>query len=273
MNETLTRIRPGRGLLDLGFRDLWHHRELFYFLVLRDVKVRYKQTAFGAAWALLQPLLLMAVFSLIIGRLLNAPSADVPYPVFVYTGLVTWTLFSQALVGAANSLVDSPSLISKIYFPRLVLPAAAAASHLLDFLIASALLVAMLVAYGIRLSPRLLLVPFIGVMVVVTALSVGVALSAVNVRYRDVRYALPFVVQLWLFASPVAYPSTLIPEAWRLLVGFNPVTGLIETTRWAALGTELAMGPVVVSLAVTLCAAVGGLIYFRRADLAFADWV
>jgi lipopolysaccharide transport system permease protein len=266
-------IGPTRGLLDLGLRELWRHRELVYFLVWRDVKVRYRQTFFGAAWAVLQPLLLMVVFSFVLGRLLKVPSGDIPYPVFVFAGLVPWQLFSQGLIAASNSLVSSPNLVSKTYFPRLSLPVAAAASYLLDFVVAIVVLGGIMLFYGVQPSVGAILLPVIGLGVVLTAVGIGTLMSAVNVKYRDVRYALPFVVQLWLLATPVAYPSALIPKSWRPLLGLNPMAGMVEATRWALLGVGVERGIILVSSVVVLALVPVGLVYFRRAEKTFADWV
>lgn len=273
MEQTETLIGPSRRLLDVGGAELWGHRELLYFLVWRDLKVRYRQTIFGAGWAILQPLLLMVVFSVVLGGLVDVPSGDVPYPVFAYVALVPWSLFSQGLTAASNSLVDSPNLVAKIYFPRLILPVAAAASYLVDFFVAIIVLGGMMFFYGLRPSAAAVVLPFLALAVVVTALAIGIWLSAVNVRYRDVRHAVPFIAQLWLFATPVAYPSTLVPERWRILVGLNPMAGLVEAFRWAILGASPPRGIMAVSLLVTVVLLIAGLLYFRRAEMSFADWV
>lgn len=265
-------IRPSRGWLGLNFRELWMYRELLYFLTWRDVKVRYKQTVLGAGWAIIQPLLLMVVFSIFLGRLAGVPSDDVPYPIFVYTALVPWTLFAQSLAGSSNSVVGSSNLVSKAYFPRLVLPLAATGSYILDFVIAMAVLVGMMFFYGMKPTPAIVWLPALMLLAVVTALAVGTWLAALNVRYRDVRYAVPFLVQLWLFATPVAYPSSMIPEGWRLLFGMNPMAGVVEGFRWSLLGTETRPGALIaLSATVTIVVLLGGVAYFRRLERTFAD--
>ncbi len=267
-------LRPTRGWVPLRLDDLWQYRELLYFLVWRDIKVRYKQTVLGAAWAIIQPLMTMVVFSVFFGRLANMPSDGVPYPVFAYCGLLPWQLFSQALTQSGNSLVGNQNLITKVYFPRLVIPLAAVLAGLLDFLIAFLVLVAMMFYYGITPTPAAAALPLLLLLTVATALGAGLWLSALNVEYRDVRYTLPFLAQFWLFATPVAYPASLAPEPWRSLLGLNPVTGAVEGFRWALLGTA---GPpgllLLISVLTTLVLLVGGLYYFRRMEKTFADLV
>lgn len=274
MADFTLEIKPRRGVLDLGWRELHQYRELFYFLIWRDLKVRYKQSAFGAAWAVLQPLSLMVVFSIFLGRLARVPSDDLPYPVFVYAGLVPWTLFSQALAGASDSLVNSRNLVSKVYFPRLLIPAAAASSYLLDFLIALVLLGALALIYGVPLAATAVWLPLIAVLGFVVALAVGIWFAALNVRYRDVRYAVPLLIQVWLFATPVAYPSSLVPTAWRPLLGLNPMVGVVEGFRWALFGgmeaPVLLLGLSGVGAALLL---LGGLYYFQRSEASFADLI
>jgi lipopolysaccharide transport system permease protein len=266
-------IRPSRGWIGLGAVELWKHRDLAYILVWRDLKVRYKQTAFGAAWAVLQPVALMLVFTAFLGRIEGIGAAGVPYPLFALSGLVPWTLFSQSLSGASSSLVNSQNLISKVYFPRLLLPLSAVASFVVDFLIASVVLVIAMLLFG-RVPPATFLwVPVLGLFAVVVALAVGLWLAAINVRYRDVKYAIPFVVQLWLFASPVAYSSQLVPPGLRTLFSLNPMTGVIDGFRWATLGGPRPDITIVISAAATLAILVGGLAYFRRVERTFADTI
>ncbi|MDQ2854161.1 MAG: ABC transporter permease [Chloroflexota bacterium] len=266
-------IRPSSGWIGLGAIELWKHRDLAYFLVWRDLKVRYKQTAFGAAWAVLQPVLLMLVFSAFLGQIKGIGSSDVPYPLFALSGLVPWTLFSQSLSGASNSLVNSQNLISKVYFPRLLLPLSAVASYVIDFLIAAVVLVIAMLFFG-RVPPAtFLLVPLLGLFAVVVALAVGLWLAAINVRYRDVKYAIPFLIQLWLFASPVAYSSDLVPSGLRPLLSLNPMTGVINGFRWAALGGPRPDLTILVSAAATVVILLGGLAYFRRVERTFADTI
>lgn len=272
--ERITRIAPSTGWLPLRFRELIEYRELLYFLVWRDIKVRYKQTALGAAWAVIQPFFTMVVFSVFFGRLARIPSDGVPYPIFAYSALVPWTYFATALTQSANSLVDNSRLITKVYFPRLLVPAAAVLAGLVDFVIAFALLIAMLVYYRLPLTARLLTVPLFVLFAAVTALAIGLWLSALNVKYRDVRYTIPFMIQFWLFATPVAYPASLVPERWRPLYGLNPMTGVVEGFRWALLDRPEAPGaPVLVSVVTVAVLLIGGLFYFRRMERHFADLV
>ena len=264
------RARHGLAWVDLG--ELWAYRELLWFLVWRDLKVRYKQTVFGALWAILQPVLLMVVFSLFLGRVSGLGAAGVPYPVFVFVGLVPWTLFAQSLIGSSNSLVESANLIQKVYFPRLLLPLAAVVSYLLDFAIAMVVLVALMLYSGIALSFAALWILPLSILALAGAVGVGVWLSAVNVRYRDVRYAIPFLVQVWLFASPVAYDSALVPAEWRPIYQLNPMTGVVEGFRWALLGAaEPPIASIVLSAAATAIVLISGLLYFRRVERTFAD--
>jgi lipopolysaccharide transport system permease protein len=272
--ERVTLIRPSTGWVPLRLRELWEYRELLYFLTWRDIKVRYKQTALGAAWAVIQPFFTMVVFSIFFGRLARVPSDGAPYPVFAYTALVPWTYFATALTQSANSLVDHARLITKVYFPRLLVPAAAVVAGLVDFAIAFLVLLGMLLYYGVPLTARILTVPLFLLLAAATALGVGLWLSALNVRYRDVRYTIPFLVQFWLFASPVAYPASLVPRQWRLLFGLNPMTGVVEGFRWALLGRADAPDRIVVVSALTVIAVrVGGVFYFRRVEKDFADVV
>ncbi len=268
----VTTIRPASGFSLRWFREVWAHRELLFFLVWRDVKIRYRQTAFGAGWAVLQPLLMMAVFAVVFGRLARIPSDGVPYPVFAYTALVPWIFFSQALGGAANSLVDSAGLVSKVYFPRVVVPLAKVGSYLLDLLISSLLVLGMAALYGQPLGWRLLWLPAFALLAVVLAAALGSALAAVNVRYRDVRYAVPFLIQVWLFASPVVYPASLIPAGWRWLYWLNPMAGVVEGFRWAVLRVPLPPGgPLALSVLATVLLLAAAMVYFQRVERTFAD--
>lgn len=265
-------IRPTSGWVALDLRALWEHRELLYFLTWRDIKVRYKQTVLGAAWAILQPVVMMVVFSIFFGRLAKVPSDGFPYPIFTLCALLPWQLFARALNDSSNSLVANQNLITKVYFPRLAIPLAAVLSGLVDFAIAFVVFFAMMLYYGIVPTRAFLLLPFFILLAVSAALCVGLWLSALNVQYRDVRHAIPFVAQLWLFLSPVAYPSSLVPESWRLLYGLNPMVGVVEGFRWALLGK--AEGPrqvLVVSVVLVTVLLVGGLHYFRRMERSFAD--
>ncbi|MBD0370033.1 MAG: ABC transporter permease [Pyrinomonadaceae bacterium] len=267
-------IRPVSGWSPLGLKELWEYRELLYFLTWRDIKVRYKQTALGVAWAVIQPLFMMLVFSLFFGRLAKVPSDNIPYPVFVFCALLPWQLFAHALTESSNSLVSNERLITKVYFPRLVIPLSAVLAGLVDFAIAFLVLIAMMFFYGITPHLAVLTLPLFILLAVLTALGVGLWLSALNVQYRDVRYTLTFLTQFWLFATPVAYPSSLIPEKWRALYGLNPMAGVVEGFRWALLGrTEPPAPMLIVSSAVTLLVLVGGLYYFKRMEESFADIV
>jgi lipopolysaccharide transport system permease protein len=259
-------------LVRLNLRDIWDYRELLYFLVWRDIKVRYKQTALGAAWAILQPVLTMLVFSLFFGRLAKVPSDNVPYPVFAYAALLPWQLFAYSLTEASNSLVGSQNLITKVYFPRLLIPMASVLWGVVDFSISFAVMLIMMFSYGIFPSAAILTIPIFLLFAIATALSVGLWLSALNVKYRDVRYTIPFLTQFWLFATPVAYPSSLVPQKWRVLYGLNPMAGVVEGFRWALLGQSSGPAALVwVSVVVVLLLFVGGLFYFRRMESTFAD--
>jgi lipopolysaccharide transport system permease protein len=269
-----TVIRPSRGWVSLDLKELWHYRELLFFLAWRDIKVRYTQTALGAAWAIIQPLLSMIVFTIFFGRLAKVPSDGIPYPLFAYTALVPWQLFAYALTESSNSVVLSERLITKVYFPKLVIPFASVLAGLVDFTIAFSLVIGMLIWYHITPTWAVLTVPLFVLFTMATALAAGLWLSALNVQYRDVRHTLTFIVQFWLFASPVVYPSTLIPARWRPLYGLNPMAGVIEGFRWALLRKAPAPGPMLgVSILVTAAVLVGGLYYFRRMEKTFADVV
>lgn len=265
-------IEPRRGLFQLDLHSVWNYRELLYFLVWRDVKVRYKQTLIGASWAILQPLVTMAIFAVIFGRLANIPSDGKPYPLFAFAALLPWNYFSQALSRSGSSLVGNTSLITKIYFPRLLIPLAASVAPVVDLFFSFLVLVALMIWYGIAPTWGLLLLPFFVALSLVTALATGLWLSALNVEYRDVGHIIPFLIQAWMYSSPVAYSLTMVPQKWRLLYSLNPMVGVIEGFRWAILGTEqpdfMAMS---VSLTVVLFLFVGGLLYFKRMEQTFAD--
>jgi lipopolysaccharide transport system permease protein len=267
----VVRIEPSRGRVRLGLGEVWEYRELLYFLVWRDVKVRYKQTALGAAWAIIQPFMTMVVFSLFFGRLAGVPSDGVPYPIFSFAALVPWTYFATAIGSGGNSLVTSQNLIAKVYFPRLLIPLAAVITPLVDLAVAFAVLLLLMLAYGIAPTAAVLLVPALLLLAVATALGTTLWLAALNVEYRDVRYVIPFLVQFWLFATPVAYPASLVPEGWRALYGINPMAGVIEGFRWALLGTPAPGAIVFVSTLVVAALIAGGLRRFRRMEGTFAD--
>jgi lipopolysaccharide transport system permease protein len=268
------RISPPQGWLDFSLREIWAYRELLYFFVWRDVKVRYKQTAIGAAWAVLQPFLTMVVFSLFFGTLAKIPSHGLPYPVFYYTALLPWTYFATALQNASNIVVDQQRVITKVYFPRLILPTAAVLSGLVDFGIAFLLYIPLQLYYGIAPTRAILLLPVFLLLAVLTALGVGLWLSALNAIYRDVRYVVPFLVQFWMFASPLVYPSSLVPARWRALYGLNPMAGVIEGFRWALTGQGRPPDLMLLASAgVVVLILVCGLIYFNRMESTVADVV
>lgn len=273
-NIQVIRIEPSKGWVALQLKELWAYRELLYFLIWRDVKVRYKQTALGAAWAIIQPVFTMFVFSLFFGRLGKIPSDGIPYPIFSYAALVPWTFFAQGLGQASNSLVGSANLIKKVYFPRLSVPIASVISGIIDFSIAFIVLLVMMLYYGIVPGIKVIWLPALLLLTLITSLGVSLWLSALNVHFRDVRHIIPFLTQLWLFATPIAYPSSLLSEPWRTLYSINPMVGVVEGFRWALLGAETVPGPmVIVSFLAALTILVSGLFYFRRLEKTFADVV
>lgn len=271
---TRTVIAPSSGWMNLNLRELWAYRELLYFFVWRDLKVRYKQTVIGIAWVVIQPFLNMLVFSLFFGRLAKMPSEGLPYPIFYYSGLFPWTYFASALANATNTVVEHRSVITKVYFPRALLPCSAVVSGLVDLAIAFPMLMAMVFYYRIRPTLAVFVLPLFLLLAVATALAIGLWLSALNAIYRDVRYAMPFFVQFWLFASPVAYPSSLVPEEWRWLYGLNPMAGVIEGFRWALTGHGQPPGPLLLaSTCAVLFLLIGGLIHFQKMEGTIADRV
>lgn len=268
------RIEPSSGWLSLRLRELWHYRELMYFLVWRDVKVRYKQTALGASWAILQPFLTMVVFSLFFGKLAKVPSDGIPYPIFSYAALVPWTFFANGLTQSSNSLVGSSNLITKVYFPRLTIPLASVLAGVVDFVLALLVLVAMMLFYGIVPTYKVVFLPLFLLLALITSLGVGIWLSALNVKFRDVRYIVPFLTQFWLFATPIAYSSSLLSEPWRTFYGLNPMVGVVEGFRWALLGTNTKPGMmIIVSSLAAITLLLSGAFYFRRVEKTFADIV
>jgi lipopolysaccharide transport system permease protein len=270
----ITIIRPSRGWVSLKLGELWEYRELLYFLTWRDIKVRYKQTVLGAAWAIIQPVFTMVVFSLFFGRLAGIPSDEIPYPIFSYAALVPWQFFASGLSSSSNSLVGSSNLIKKVYFPRLVIPISAVVSGGIDFLLAFVVLLGMMLFYGIAPTWAVAWLPLLFLLALVTSLGVGLWLTAMNVQFRDVRYVVPFLVRAWMFATPIVYPSSLLDEPWRTLYGVNPMVGVVEGFRWALLGTETAPGPIIlVSALVAVVILVSGMYYFRRMEKTFADVV
>jgi lipopolysaccharide transport system permease protein len=270
----LVRIEPARGWLDLHLGEVWAYRELLYFFVWRDVKVRYKQTVIGVAWVVLQPLLTMGVFTLFFGRLAKLPSDGLAYPVFYFCSLVPWNYFATALQSCTAVVVDNQRVITKVYFPRLVLPISAVVSGLVDFAIGFVVLGVVLALYGIRPGLAAMWLPVLLLLAVLTALGVGLWMSALNALYRDVKYVVPFLVQFWMFASPVAYPSSLVPERWRWLYGLNPMAGVIDGFRWALTGHGQPPGPLLLaSSGMVVAVVLGGLFFFQRMEGAIADRV
>ena len=274
VNKAPLRIAASRPFFSMSLRELWAYRELLYFFIWRDVKVRYKQTAVGAAWAVLQPFFTMLVFSLFFGRLAKLPTNGLPYPIFYYCALLPWTYFAASLQNATNVVVEQQRLVTRIYFPRLVLPISAVLSGLVDFVVAFGMLLALMIYYHIIPGRAVLLLPAFLLLTLLTALGFGLWLSALNAMYRDVRYIVPFVVQFWMFASPVAYSTSLVPERWRWLYGLNPMAGVIEGFRWALTGVGFPPGPL---FAASACGVVvvllGGLFYFGRMEGTVADIV
>jgi len=267
-------IQPSRGWVSLRLRELWEYRELLYFLTWRDIEIRYKQTALGAAWAIIQPLFTMLVFSLFFGKLAKVPSDGIPYPIFCYAALVPWTFFANGLTQSSNSLVGSSNLLTKVYFPRLTIPLATVFSGVVDFLLAFGILLVMMIFYGVPITFKVLWFPVFLSLALVTSLGVGLWLSALNVQYRDVRYVVPFITQFWMLATPIAYPSSLLSEPWRTIYGLNPMAGVIEGFRWALLGSRISVGPLLaVSSVAAFLIMIGGAFYFRKMERTFADIV
>lgn len=267
-------IEPSRGWVGLKLRELWEYRELVYFLVWRDVKVRYKQTVLGALWAIIQPLFSMLVFTIVFGRLAKMPSDGIPYPLFSYAALLPWNYFAQGLSSSSDSLVGSANLIRKVYFPRLAIPIAAVCGGVVDFLIAFSVLLLMMAWFGVAPTANVVWLPLFLLLALVTALGVGLWLSALNVQYRDVKYTVPFLVQFWMYATPIVYPSSLLPEPWKTLYGLNPMAGVVEGFRWALLGVKTPPGPMLwLSAAAAVLLLISGAYFFRRMEKTFADVV
>ena len=265
-------IEPAKGWAPIELKEMWNYRELLYFLTWRDIKLRYKQTALGVAWAVLQPVLTMILFSVIFGELAGLPSGEIPYPIFTYTALLPWQLFAFALTSSSNSLVGNQNLIGKVYFPRLVIPFSSVIAGVLDFFIAFLVLLGMMIFYDIHISAAIFILPLFLVLTLASAMAVGLWLSALNVQYRDVRYAVPFLTQLWMYATPIAYSSELIPEKWRWLYSLNPMTGVVEGFRWVILGESgLDTFSLGISAVVVVVFLISGLYYFKRSEATFAD--
>lgn len=267
-------LRPSKGWPSLNLRDLWRYRELIYFLTWRDIKVRYKQTVLGAAWAIIQPLVNMIVLSIIFGQLANMSTEGIPRPIFTFTALLPWGLFSKALSDAGRSMLSNRNMITKVYFPRLIIPLASVLGGVVDFTIQFIVLLGMMVYYRVYPTAAVWTLPFFLLLALVTALGFGLWLSALNVLYRDIRYILPFLTQLWMLVTPVAYSSQEVPQQWQLVYALNPMVGVVEAFRWAMLGTQTAPGPMVaVSSAISLLLLITGLYFFRRMERTFADMV
>lgn len=268
----LTHIKPTSGWVSLDLRELWEYRDLLYFFVWRDLKVRYKQTILGISWAVIQPFFTMVIFSIFFGRLARVPSDDIPYPLFSYAALVPWNFFANALTQGSNSLVMNAAMVKKVYFPRLLMPTATILAGAVDFLLAFSVLLVMMLVYGYVPTAQVIWLPLLFLLALITSLGVGIWLTALNVQFRDVRYAVPFLTQAWLFLTPIAYPSSLLDEPWRTLYGINPMAGVVEGFRWALLGVDTAPGPIIlVSAAVALILFSTGVFYFRRMEKRFAD--
>lgn len=271
-NKSLKVIRPGVGRIGSQFQHLWEYRELLFFLAWRDLKVRYKQTALGVAWAVLQPLATMVVLSVFFGRLAKMPSDGVPYPIFSYCALVPWQMFAFVLAESSNSLVNNQYLLTKIYFPRLIVPMVPVLTALVDFAVAFAMMLGLMIFYGVAPKATIFLLPLFVGLAALAAFAVGVWLAALTAEYRDVRYTIPFLIQFWMFATPIAYSSSLVPVKWRFLYGLNPMAGVVEGFRWALLGTApTSLAPLFASLGMVLAILCGGLIYFRRLESTLAD--
>lgn len=267
-------IEPLHSWLNIHAQEFWQYRELLFFLVWRDIKIRYKQTLIGIGWAIFQPILTMVIFSVIFGNLLKTPSDGIPYPLFSFAALIPWQLFSRALSDSANSLVTNQQMVTKIYFPRLFLPAASILGGLVDFALSTLVLFAMMLFYGVKITWAILTLPAFTFLAILTALAAGIWLSALNVRYRDVKYVLPFLLQIWLYATPIAYSTKIIPEKWRFISALNPMTGVVNGFRWALLGqtSEVSL-LMVVSIIISLILAITGLIYFQYMEQTFADTI
>lgn len=270
--KPLVHIKPGKGLQLIDIHELKQYRDLLYFLVARDIKVKYKQTVLGGLWAVIQPFFMMVVFTLFFGKLARIPSDGIPYPIFNYTAMIAWTYFAQAVSQSGNSIVGSGSLITKVYFPRVIIPLTPVIAGLLDFSIAFIVLIGMMLYFNIHPTGMVLMLPVLILLMMLTASGAGMLLAALNAKYRDIRYTIPFLMQFWMFASPIVYPASLVPEKYRLIYALNPMTGVIEGFRSALLGTiPFPTGMVLLSLVVSLALFLTGLIYFKQVERHFAD--
>ena len=270
--EPTVLIQARRHLFDLDLAGIWAYRELLYFLVWRDLKVRYKQTLIGTGWVVIQPLMTMAIFTVIFGNFAKIPSDGLPYPIFSYAALLPWNLFSSSLNRGGESVVNNANLVTKIYFPRLILPLSSVLSPMADFAIAFVILIGMMIWFGIAPTVGILMLPIFVILAICTALAMGLWLAALNVRYRDVRYTIPFLIQIWMFASPVAYPVSMVPEKWRWLYSLNPMAGVIEGFRWALLGNQSPdFSVMAISATVVMGLLAAGMVYFKQMERTFAD--
>jgi lipopolysaccharide transport system permease protein len=271
----ITILRPSKGFAALNLGDLWRYRELIYFMTWRDLKVRYKQTLLGAGWAIIRPFMTMIVFSIFFGGLAQVPSDGVPYPIFAFTALLPWELFATALSVASRSLVTNSHMVTKVYFPRIILPLSSILAGVVDFLVAFVILILMMIYYWITPSPAAWTIPLYLLLTLITSLGVGLWLSALNVQFRDVGYVTPFLTQFWLFITPIAYGASLVPEQWRFLYAINPMVGVVNGFRWALLGIQQNAPDqtLIVSISVSLIVLISGLFYFRRMERVFADMV
>lgn len=272
-NIPITFIRPTKGWIPINLRELWEFRDLLYFFVWRDIKVRYKQTLLGFTWSIIQPLLAMAIFTLFFGIFAKMPSDGIPYPIFAYVALLPWTLFSESLTRSTNSMISNANIIQKVYFPRVALPISSILSPLLDFGIAFIILILMMVYYHVIPTINLVWLPAFIILAMLTSLGIGLWMSALNVLYRDFRYVVPFVIQIWMFASPVVYSASIIPEQYRVLYGLNPMTGVIEGFRWALLGTNAPGLIIIISIVISILILISGTFFFKRMEKMFADEV
>ncbi len=272
--KAIISVEPTRALLNLGLGELWQHGELLYFLAWREIKVRYKQTVIGTTWVIFQPLMTILIFTVVFGKFVKVPSDGMPYPIFAFAGLLPWLYFAEAINRSSGSLVGDSNLIRKVYFPRLIIPLAAVATPIVDFVLSFAVFLGMMWWYGVTPTKGALFIPIFVVLAVATALAVGLWLSALNVRYRDIRHTVPFLMQFWMYASPVVYPVSVVPEKWRLIFALNPMTGVIEGFRWGLLGKESPdFALMIASAAVVLMLLFGGLVFFRQMERTFADLV
>ena len=272
-DEPVFVIEPSRKWVALNLRDLWAYRELLYFLTWRDVKIRYKQTVLGAAWAVIQPLFTMLIFTLFFGKLAGIASDGIPYPIFAYAGLLPWTFFSNAVTSSGNSIVGSSHLITKVFFPRMIIPAAAVLAGLVDFAIAFVILVGLMIYYGVAVSWGIVMLPALVLLTALLALGVGMWMSGLNVKYRDVRYALPFLIQVWMFVTPIIYPSSIVPEKWRWAMRLNPLSGIIEGYRASLFGRAPDWAALAFSTVFTVALLIYSAYTFRRMEKSFADIV